>query len=172
MSGTQEELNAAATAEFIVLAKELYKQDRAAPAAEMTRQQAECHGRYLTEIATVVRAEYPTATAKDVLRIVQKSFGLLRHGKANDWLDSALRSDGAITIAYPSHIEASFLEAMGFYMTPDAALDLLKELGKRTSLSLVQVCEEYKRLLAVYVGVTSRSCPRQCTSRASRRLLP
>jgi hypothetical protein len=43
------------------------------------------------------------------------------------------------------------LEAVGFYMTPDAALDLLKELSKRTGLSLVQVCEEYERLLAVYV---------------------
>ncbi len=112
--------------------------------------------RALPHRATVVRAEYPTATAKDVLTIVKKSFGLLRHGKANDWLDSALRSDGAITIASPSHVEASFLEAMGFYMTPDAALDLLKELGKRTSLSLVQVCEEYKRLLAVYVGVSKK----------------
>ncbi len=104
----------------------------------------------------MVRGEYPTATAKDVLTIVKKSFGLLRHGKANDWQDSALRADGAITIASPSDIEASFLEAMGFYMTPDAALDLLKELAKRTGLSLVQVCEEYKRLLAVYVGVSKK----------------
>jgi hypothetical protein len=41
-------------------------------------------------------------------------------------------------------------------MTPDAALDLLKELSKRTGLSLVQVCEEYKRLLAVYMGVSKK----------------
>eukprot|EP00624_Nannochloropsis_granulata_P003558 evm.model.NODE_27998_length_27464_cov_27.523705.7 len=56
MAEAPGELNAAAMTEFIALSKELYKQDRAAPAAEMTRQQAECHERYLTELLWCVRS--------------------------------------------------------------------------------------------------------------------
>jgi flagellar motor protein MotB len=156
MAEAAGELNAAAMAPLITLAKELYKQDKGQPAVEMTKQQAECHGRFLREITTMVCSEYPTAQARDVLTIVSKSFGLLRYGKASDWLDSALRVDGPITIASPAEIESSFLEAMGFYMTPDSALDLLKALPQRLGLSLVQVCEEYKRLLAVHLGVTKK----------------
>lgn len=70
----------------------------------------------------------------------------MKYTKAFGWLKDA--------IASPVEISTHFKEAMGFYMTSDAAYEALRALDKRPGMSFNQLGSHYKRLLAAYLGTT------------------
>lgn len=142
---TPEELEAA-----VEKARKHFKHDGLGISTKLYPEQAQYLVRIVGAAVSDIAAKHPGATVKELLTVLQRSHGLMKHSQANYWLTQALKDDGMYQVMDTSAISTSLAEAVGARGTKQQGERMLANLKRLAGEDIHQLAERYQRHLADY----------------------